>query len=677
MEDQMKILNINDFFSSESRRFFLDDLSRMADYARRECQEESAEIIQTADQVVNQTFLFQLRWDMERTYEPVVFDGEINWLHQPADDPEWIYAFNRQRFWICLGQAYALTGNEVYAKTFANQLSHWVKTVPFDKTSPAWRTIEAGLRCEYWLKALQYFRNSPEMTLEFLEIFHQSMIDHAEYLMEVYDSFRLMSNWGILQNHGLFMAGIMLPRSTRTEEYWKTALDRLYEQARVQIYRDGSHWEQSPMYHNEVAHCLLDVVILAQRNHIALPDDFSQSVRNMCRVNLIGKKPNHREIMQGDSDDIDVRDIVSKGALIFRDPYLKFGGYETYDFDTLWDLGIDSLEDYLAIRSQEPEDLGHGLEDSGNYYFRSTWNDKADFLHFHCGTLGAGHGHSDKLHIDLFSQGEDILVDAGRYTYVDKPDRYLFKDPHAHNTMTVDGKDFTVCTDPWGCSKLSQPVNQHWYNDSRYGFVQGGHLGYTDLQPDGVFVNRKIVYIRPDMYLICDEFYTSGAHSYQQFFHFNNDGTLQLGNPLVYQGNHAHAEVQFLTPGISVSVMDSYISRHYNRREPNPAVKIEYQAQGISSLITVISTNPAKATEPIKTQKVPVRSTFKGITFQDDQVEAVHLQKGDREFVVIIGHQEVASPTDMVEAYGCIGFGNVIVFDVTAGERRLGTVLCW
>ena len=29
---------------------------------------------------------------------------------------------------------------------------------------------------------------------------------------------------------------------------------------------------RSPMYHNEVLHCLLDVILLAKRNGIALPD---------------------------------------------------------------------------------------------------------------------------------------------------------------------------------------------------------------------------------------------------------------------------------------------------------------------------------------------------------------------------------------------------------------------
>lgn len=41
--------------------------------------------------------------------------------------------------------------------------------------------------------------------------------------------------------------------------------------------------------------------------------------------------------------------------------------------------------------------------------------------------MGGGHAHEDKLHVDLFYRGEDIVRDSGRLTYVDKPERYELK----------------------------------------------------------------------------------------------------------------------------------------------------------------------------------------------------------------------------------------------------------
>ena len=664
----------------KNKRFFMDDPERIAKYVKTHCKTEVQEILQVADDACQQIYLFNLHWDMERTYEPIRFKDQINWLYMPAGDPEWIYAFNRHRYFICLGQAYVITKDEKYAKAFVDQICDWIDRVKLgdEQSQRAWRTIEAGLRLEYWLKAICYFENSPYLTDEVCTKIFDSVTVHAEYLMEVYDTFRLMSNWGVLQNHGLFMAGVFLPESERQQAYIRTAIDRLTEEIRMQVYRDGTHWEQSPMYHNEVNHCYLDVLILAKRNGIELPELMVQKVKDMCMVNLYWKKPNHREIMQGDSDDIDVRDIITKGAWLYQDPVLKFGGYEMFNFDCIWDLGMDALDEYLALPGKEPQVTAHAFEDSGNIYVRSDWSGEAAFLHFHCGTLGAGHGHSDKLHIDLFANGEDILVDAGRYTYVANPERYYFKGPSAHNTITVDGLDFTVCKDSWECSKLSQAANQRHFFGEYYDYIEGGNLGYMSLKNGGVFINRKIIYIKPDIYILADEFYSGTPHDYEQYFHFNEKGKVHCEEDrVIYQSSNNKAELIFATKPVEKKLIPSKISRHYNQYEENIALKTSIKAQGFASVLSVISVSDGNSTEITEVKKVTVTSNFKNIVFEDKSIEGVTIQKGDRAYTVVIAHEEYASPTDTFCADGCTGFGQVVVFDRTKGEDRIGSVLKW
>ena len=72
-------------------------------------------------------------------------------------------------------------------------------------------------------------------------------------------------------------------------------------------------------------------------------------------------------------------------------------------------------EEYAGMERREPDFTSLFLEHSGNTYFRSDWSERANFLHLHSGTMGAGHGHSDKLHIDLVVNGEDVLMDGGRF----------------------------------------------------------------------------------------------------------------------------------------------------------------------------------------------------------------------------------------------------------------------
>lgn len=668
-----------DFFN-QGRRFFIDDRDKIAEYVYENCREEFEFVRQVADDTVNGKFLFILRWDMERTNKPVVFEKEIDWLYQPGDDPEWIFAFNRMRFWICLGQAYAVTKDEKYSRSFVSQLCSWIDTVRREdpKAEKAWRTIEAGIRMEYWFKAIQYFEGSPVLTEEVLDKFIDSMTEHAEFIMEVWNSYNMMSNWGILANHGLFIAGVMLPETPRTLQYRREALRRLDAEIRMQVFRDGMQWEQSPMYHNEVAHDFLDVVLLAKRNGIALPEAIERKTRDMCYADLYSMKPDGNELAMGDSDEIDMRDIITKGAYLYGDSILKSGGYERLDFECVWDLGYRALEEYRSIQPVKPHRNSFALNDSGNFYFRSGWDREAVYLHFRCGSLGAGHGHSDQLHFDLFARGEDILIDPGRFTYVDKPERYEFKDPEAHNTCTVDGRKFIVCTDSWSCSKLYRAVNQKLYDCVKYGYIEGGHLGYYDLDSGSVLVNRRIIYIKPDILVVADEFYASGTHTYQQYFHFNNKGRISGGREyFTYESERNFVELLTVGKGISAQLMPSRISRHYNQTEDGFVLKTGWKASGFSGVFTVISLNPAEEHIPVSVEKLPVKSNFKGILFDERQIEAIAITKGDRDYTVVIAHEEYASPTDTFLTGGCTGYGNAVVFDRAAGETQIGTVLLW
>ncbi len=660
------------------RQFFFDDPFAVADYVKAHCPQDIQSILQVADEVAERRFLFNLRWDMERTYKPVVFENEIDWLYQPGDDPEWIYAFNRMRFWICLGQAYALTRDEKYAEAFAAQATHWIQTVRRDdpKNAKAWRSIEAGLRLEYWLKAMQYFKDSPAVTEDVRALFEGSVIEHAEFLMSVWDSYHIMSNWGVLENHGLFLAGVMLPPTERTAQYTAEALSRLEKELRMQVYRDGTQWEQSPMYHNEVLHCYLDVVLLAQRNGIELPAHIPQKVRDMCFFDLYAAKPDHNEISMGDSDEIDQRDLISKGAYLFGDNALKARGYETPDFDTAWDIGERGIKDYAALRAEMPASPDRHFADSGNAYLRSGWSEDATFLHFHCGTLGAGHGHADKLHLDLFSRGEDLLVDAGRFSYVFGPERVAFKELCAHNVPVVDGRDFYVCKDAWECFDLTRGINQRFYADSRYGYAEGGHLAYVE--PLGVFTNRRVIFLKPDIVVVCDEFFAKGSHTYNQLFHLNNAGTLSgEGGRYVYESAKLRAEMAFMGSGLSSRVLDTRLSRHYNHCEPNKTIETALAGEGFVSAFSVFGLSSPGDNKALTVEKLTVSSNFKGIVFTDAQVEALNVSFGEARYTVAVAHREFATPTDTFLADGCIGFGSAVVFDRAAGEHEIGTVLIY
>lgn len=314
------------------------------------------------------------------------------------------------------------------------------------------------------------------------------------------------------------------------------------------------------------------------------------------------------------------------------------------------------------------------MAESGNFTFRSGWGREDTWVRFHCGTLGAGHGHADQLHFDLSAFGTDILTDLGRYTYVYGPNRREYKDGTGHNTVLVDHQDFYTTVDSWECSRLTRAINQKFYADSRYGYAEGGHLGYIR---DGVYLNRRLIFIKPDILILADEFYAKGPHCYSQYFHWNSGTTLeQQGSAVRAAVNGASAQmIPLSSRPVSIHQENGRLSRHYNFCEEAPVTVTEIQGEGFTSVFTVISVDKAEKEQPIYIEKLPVDSNFKHIRFTDAQIEALRIRKGNRSWILAVAHEEYVSPTDTFCTAGCTGFGQVVIFDEAAGEETIGTRL--
>lgn len=648
-------------------------------FCKSHWKKEVEHILRIADDAVKGKFLFDLRWDMERTYEPVVFQDEVIWDYKPGDDPEFIFQFNRHQFFICLGQAYGMTGNELYAKTYAGLLYSWIKKNPLNEETKktTWRSIEAGIRAETWVKSMGYFKDSKEVTDELVQEYVNCLETHAEYLMESYRDFQIKSNWGVIESRGLMEIALALPESEKTKAYLDTALKRLFEEAQVQILDDGVHWEQSPMYHNEVFHCYLEVLRLAKRYGLVLPADVIDKIRSMAYANLAWKKPNHCQIMQGDSDETDIRDLLSQSAVLLEDSVLKFGGYDCLDYDGVWDLLKSGAEIYEKLPSRKPEFLSRLLGDSGNYYFRTDWGENADFMHFRCGFLGGGHGHSDKLHIDLVINGEDILMDGGRYHYVEGEKRTWFKSALSHNVPVIDNQDYLICKDAWGVANRSSAYFSGCKNKDGYVFLQGGHAGYLNSGLGNVWINRKVIGLEDRLFVIADEFYSTETHNYMQLFHFNNQGKVSAGgNKVTYMGKKAELDMVFLGENMQLDLRKSMLSRNYNQIEDNQMVVSECQTSGFCSMITVICGYESGEKNRVWAEQIPVIVPAKGLKLDSTEAEAVTIGIHGRQYVVIITHKDIADNCDMLEAGGCKGLGSVIVFDKET-QTVGGSVLKW
>ena len=632
------------------------DIEHISNYCIDNFTDEVMETIRIANDVSNNTFKFEWKWDMERTFIPYTFTKDIIWDKAPNNDEEWIFMLNRHRYWITLGQAYVLTKDEKYTKTFIRQLTHWIKNVrqvgEAEKTT--WRTIEAGIRGENWVKAYSYFSNSEYINEETTRIFVESLKEHGEYLYNNYCDARKLSNWGVLESHGLLVIGLFLNDKELSEKYVQESLRRLEEQIDLQVMEDGMHWEQSPMYLNEVLHCYLDTINLCKRNNIEIPNIILEKTKKLAYANLYMKKPNHKQICQSDSDDTDLRDMLTKAAYLFEDGVLKFGSYEEIDFESIWDLGYDSIKKYKGIKVKYPEYVSYGFEDSGNYYMRSGWSEHDNYMYFHCGTLGSGHGHADLLHISVFANGEDYLIDPGRYTYIEgNEEREYLKSCKAHNTTIVDDEEFTKLNGSWSYNSVATPIKHPFISKDAYDYLEGSHLGYMS---KGIFTNRSVIYIKPDIWVLVDRFYGEGTHKYNQIFQFaknielKNEKTICKGNNGVLTLHHINK--------LDKHIEKKIVSYHYNQIELQDKLITTLKGDGFTSILTVI--NSSKKESNISIEKIPVRNC-NGRVLEDHEAEAIRIINKENTYILTICHNEIFKGKKLLNVYGYHIYGKVVL----------------
>lgn len=630
--------------------FVGSDLQEIVQYCTEMCYEDVQAVIQMAKDVLKHTFLFQSKWEMERTYKPVTFEnGEILWDRVPFGDPEWVYAMNRHRYFVTLAQAYALTGDETYTEGFIYLLNHWIQKNPCTSNyyQTTWRTIEAGLRCENWIKAHEIFKTSPHWNEELEARFKKSLEEHASYIIAHHDDFRRLSNWGMIENHGLFLAGVYL----ENEHYIQVAKERLTKALGIQVLEDGLHWEQSQVYHNEVLRALLDVAICAKNNGILLDSSYHECVKKMVDAHCYMTKPSGGQLANGDSDEMDARDILVRAAYLYEEGRFKALAYKQVDFESIWDIGMKGKAVYDQVVGAFPGQVSCALEASGNYCMRDSWDEESAYVHFKCGNLGGGHGHVDLLHVDVAYLGEDILKDQGRYTYTNTKERFALKEAKAHNITLVDQKLFTEIIDTWAYGKVAPHVQRQFKSHELYDYVEGGHLGYMDLESP-VFTNRKVLLIKPNIVILIDEFITKGEHTYNQYFHFG-EGQLEIGDTVVFTGKRVRATLYNLAPLKKEKVLMPS-SKTYNHIENLETLITTKSGVGNTSLITVMVLEDQTSLATHQLTRVPVYMAGK-VVEAHESVEAFKLSVGEEAYTVVVKHDEAHRGLMVVEGQDLYG----------------------
>ncbi len=478
----------------------MEDLSGRA-MSMAEAQEKAHEIL-------------SLGWT-RRGYPTVDLAQSIPWEDSARRNRSWSFYLHSWDLLDALLLAYSSSADRELLTASLRVAMEWVKR--FSATDEdslfAWYDMAVGLRAAR-LAFLIDAAARIDVSDDDLRLLIDSAERHRAFLAD--DRNIVFHN-----NHGFYQAAgqaalakrlMLLPRMA---EGYQQALGRLTVMLDRQFAEDGVHNEHSPDYHRMVVRtlgALLDSGLLSD-------EELSQRYRVYERALAWFVYPDGRIVNFGDSDAREMTLEVSSAKRVWQTEEMRFGA----------SMGAIGLP---------PEQEHEWFPRSGYFVVRRRHNAAAPRLDSYLAVMGAYHSrthkHADDLSLVWFERGRHILIDAGRYGYLDKapPGSRLWKDgfwyanparvfcesTHAHNTVEIDDMSYPRRQEkPYGSAIVRA-------GQAEALFFCEGHVRHFKT----VRHARTIVFAPAEWLLVADWLWDTAKrdHRYTQWWHFSQSARI-------------------------------------------------------------------------------------------------------------------------------------------------------
>jgi hypothetical protein len=523
-----------------------------------------------------------------------------------SGDKKIVWELNRCQHFVDLGRAYALTGDERFAASFAEQLNGWMEQNP-PKRGINWvSSLEVAFRAIAWLWALRLFRGSLHLTPELLERATSYLHVHGRHLERYLSTYSSPNTHLTGEALGLFYLGIVLPEFERARQWRDTGSAILNAAILEHVRADGVYFEQSTYYHRYTADFYTHFSILSGRNDLGFDSDTKRRLASMFDYLLFVARPDGTTPLIGDDDGgrlmpldqrpcDDFRAALSNGAVLFKRGELKFGAGQLAE-ETLWLLGAAGAKTFDELIAIEPAHSSRAFAASGVYVMRDGWTPDATALVIDCGPHGAltgAHGHADALSFDLTVGGRAMLVDPGTYTYTGSASlRDRFRSTAAHNALTIEGAASADPAGPFSWTRKAEGTVAQWSSGPRFDFFSGRHDGYTNLDPP-VTHRRSILFIHGEYLIIRDRLERSAASDCELNFQGaigTTCASAERGVNWSAEGASDHLSLDLATFGGKGEwrINSGAVSRCYGSQEAAPTAVYSASVERDDELITFL-----------------------------------------------------------------------------------------
>ena len=466
-------------------------------------------------------------------------------------DHKVIWELNRHQYFITLGRAYWLTGDEIYAQTIADHLASWMNANP-PKTGVNWASsLEVSFRAMAWVWALHFLRDSRHLTpslfrrvLAFLDL-------HARHVAGHLSTYFSPNTHLTGEALGLFVLGTALPQLGAAAEWKRVGRAVLEEYLPKHIRADGTYVEQSLYYHRYTLDIFLQAVVLARR--VGSPMRSIESrLQSAIEHAMYLTRPDGTFPLIGDDDGgellpidehatNDFRGAIGVGAAVFDRADFSAIACKPSE-ELLWLLGPAGVSAFDGLIPESPANASRAFVDGGYYVMRDDWSASSNFLAIDAGPHGfmnGGHAHADALSIDVVAHGRSIVTDPGTFCYSsDLATRNRFRSTAAHNTISIDGRSSSELGDgafQWG--RVASTQVTRWISTPSFDLFEGSHDGFMRLASPARH-ERTVLYLKGRYWVIRDRIVSEGDHDVAVYFHCaagtdaisEADGSIRLGD---------------------------------------------------------------------------------------------------------------------------------------------------
>ena len=528
-----------------------------------------------------------------------------------AGDCKFTWELNRHQYFITLGRAYAITGDDRYASLMTDHLGSWMEDNP-PKYGINWSSsLELAFRAIAWIWALSLVRQSPRLTGRLYVRALKYLYLHARHIEGNLSTYFSPNTHLTGEALGLLYVGTAFPAFRRARRWRALGRQILLEQLDRQIFGDGVYFEQSTYYHRYTTDFYLHALLLTDstegRQHDVIRaklDPLLDYVLSMTRPDgtspLIGDDDGGRLVMLGERPSNDFRDTLALGAALLQRGDCAYAAGRAVE-ELYWLLGPAGVEAYENLNVVPSAHCSRAFPDSGYYAMRESWDVAADWAVVRCGPHASqtgAHAHADALALELSVGGQPTLIDPGTYVYTaSRADRDYFRSSAAHNTVTIDGlSSAEPAESPFKWKTVPRSRATAWVSNATLDFFQGEHDGYLRLAAPAVH-SRTVLFLKGAYWVVCDRIRSDGKHRVALHWHWAPDIALCSGDGTVVArvngSDRPHVNARVFSRAGRLSCLQGWVSTAYGTRTTAPISLLEVESEATEELVTLIAKSTA------------------------------------------------------------------------------------